>query len=292
MVTGRQGQVVQSLVERASAGVEIICLGRPELDLAGGSKAIVSPISSARPDVVVSAAAYTQVDKAESEPDVAFAINEHGPRAVAIAARQCGVPLIHLSTDYVFDGMKASPYTEEDEPHPASVYGASKLAGERAVLAEHANSAVLRTAWVYSPFASNFVKTMLRLATERDQIGVVADQCGNPTSALDIADAVLAVASNLVGGKGAEHRGVFHMTAAGEASWADFAEAIFRASANVGGPSATVGRICSQEYPTEATRPANSRLDCSKLARAHGVRLPEWRRSMTSVVSRLVGACG
>jgi dTDP-4-dehydrorhamnose reductase len=288
VVTGREGQVVRSLIERAPANVEIVCAGRPDLDLAGSEDAIVAAITSARPDVVVSAAAYTQVDKAESDPETAFAVNERGPRAIAIAARKCGVPLVHLSTDYVFDGTKASPYVEEDPTRPASVYGASKLAGEQAVLAEHDNSAVLRTAWVYSPFGSNFVKTMLRLAGDRDEIGVVADQRGNPTSALDIADGVLAIAANLSGGDEPEQRGVFHMTAAGEASWAEFAKAIFACSADVGGPRARVRHIRTADYPTAATRPANSRLDSSKLAEAHGVRLPDWRQSMTKVVSRLI----
>lgn len=192
----------------------------------------------------------------------------------------------------MFDGRKASPYVEEDETGPTSVYGASKLAGERAVLAEHGNSAILRTAWVYSPFGSNFVKTMLRLAAERDEVAVVADQRGNPTSALDIADGVLSVAANLRGNEEPMQRGIFHMTAAGEASWAEFAETVFASSAVAGGPSAHVKHIGSADYPTAATRPVNSRLDCSKLARTHGVRLPEWRQSVMSVVSRLIQAAG
>lgn len=286
------GQVARSLVERAPDGVEIICLGRPALDLAGTTDAIVAAIVGARPDVVVSAAAYTQVDKAESDPELAFAVNEGGPRSLAIAARELGVPLVHLSTDYVFDGQKASPYVEDDPTGPTSVYGASKLAGEQAVLAEHGNSAVLRTAWVYSPFGSNFVKTMLRLASERDEVAVVGDQRGNPTSALDIADGVLAVAANLDASEEPAQRGIFHMTAAGEASWAEFAEAVFASSAKAGGPSARVKHISSADYPTAAKRPGNSRLDCGKLARAHAVRLPDWQGSMTSVVARLLKAEG
>jgi dTDP-4-dehydrorhamnose reductase len=292
VVTGTEGQVARSLVERAADGVEIVCLGRPALDLAGSTDAIVSAMLLARPDVVVSAAAYTQVDRAESDRELAFAVNESGPRSLAIAAHELGVPLVHLSTDYVFDGQKDSPYVEEDPTAPRSVYGASKLAGEQAVLAEHDNSAVLRTAWVYSPFGSNFVKTMLRLAAERDEVAIVADQRGNPTSALDIADAVLAVAANLRAGKESVQRGVFHMTAAGEASWAGFAEAVFASSARAGGPSAHVKRISSADYSTAAQRPGNSRLDCGKLARAHGIRLPDWQGSMTSVVSRLLQATG
>ena len=291
VVTGRDGQVARSLIERAPGrGFEVVPIGRPEFDLAGPADGIASAIADARPDVIISAAAYTQVDKAESEPELAFAINEHGARAVAQAARRLAVPLIHLSTDYVFDGTKASPYVEDDPAAPPGVYGASKLAGEGAVLAEHPNTAVLRTAWVYSPFGANFVKTMLRLAASRDEIGVVADQIGNPTSALDIAGGILTVAANLRAGSDPGLRGIFHMTAAGEASWAEVAEAVFAASAEAGGPTASVKRIRTADYPTEAKRPANSRLDCGKLARAHGVRLPEWRLSVKEVVNRLVQA--
>lgn len=288
-ITGREGQVVRCLIERASSSdFEIVALGRPQLDLAGPADAIIEAVERARPDMVVSAAAYTQVDKAESEPELAFAINRDGPRAIAIAARRLNVPLIHLSTDYVFDGSKASPYREEDETGPMGVYGSSKLAGEEAVLAEHANCAVLRTAWIYSPFGSNFVKTMLRLAGDRDEIGVVEDQRGNPTSAFDIGDAVLRVGANLISAADPAQRGIFHMAAAGEASWADFAEAIFARSAKTGGPFASVKRIATADYPTAAKRPANSRLDSARLEQRHGVRLPVWSSSLKDVVSRLV----
>jgi dTDP-4-dehydrorhamnose reductase len=289
VVTGREGQVVRSLLERAvGRDIEVVALGRPELELAGPEDRIIAAVEAARPDVLVSAAAYTQVDKAESEPELAFAINDAGPRALAKAARRMGVPLIHPSTDYVFDGSKPSPYTEEDSTGPASVYGSSKLAGEQAMLAEHGNSAILRTAWVYSPFGGNFVKTMLRLAVQRDELRIVADQRGNPTCALDIADGILAVAANLRDSDDRRYRGIFHMTAAGEASWAEFAAAIFAESRRLGGPSAIVTPIATADYPTPATRPANSRLESSKLERVHKVRLPEWRSSLKQVVERLV----
>ena len=291
VVTGREGQVVRSLLERGSvAGHEIVALGRPELDLGGDASEIVAAMEAAQPEVIVSAAAYTAVDKAESERDAAFAVNADGPGAVAKAARKLRVPLIHLSTDYVFDGSKAEPYVEDDLPAPTGVYGASKLAGEEVVFATHGNAAILRTAWVYSPFGANFVKTMLRLAGDRAEVGVVADQRGNPTSALDMADGVLAVAANLAGNDDPALRGVFHMTSSGEASWAEFAEEIFASSAAAGGPSASVRHITTSDYPTPAKRPANSRLDSSKLERAHGVRLPDWRRSTVEVVVRLVAA--
>lgn len=286
-VTGTTGQVVTSLIERGTAaGHDVIAIGRPDLDLADPAS-VVRTLEAAAPDVIVSAAAYTAVDKAESESDLAFAVNGAGPGAVAQAAKALGVPLIHISTDYVFDGMLDRPYVESDPTSPTGVYGASKLAGEQAVLNGHDDSAVLRVAWVYSPFGGNFVKTMLRLASDRDDLGVVGDQVGNPTSALAIADGVIKVATNMVANSSSELRGILHMTAQGEASWADFAQAIFAASAARGGPSASVRAIGTADYPTLAIRPANSRLDCGRIARVHGVTLPDWRTSLNDVMDRL-----
>jgi dTDP-4-dehydrorhamnose reductase len=290
-VTGKSGQVVTSLLERgAIAGHAMIALGRPELDLADPAS-IARTLEAVAPDVVISAAAYTAVDKAETESEMAHKVNGEGAGAVARAANALGVPLVHVSTDYVFDGTRDRPYLETDPTGPTGVYGASKLAGEEEVLSAHgSDSAVLRVAWVYSPFGGNFVKTMLRLAGDRDEVSVVADQVGNPTSALDIADGILRVAANLVADIDPALRGVFHMTANGEASWADFAAGIFAASAARGGPSARVKPITTAEYPTPATRPANSRLDCSRIARVHGVVLPDWHDSLETVVARLLTA--
>ena len=287
-VTGQSGQVVTSLIERGGiAGHEVIALGRPELDLAD-TATVTRALEAAAPDAIVSAAAYTAVDKAESESELAYAVNGRGTGAVAEVARALSVPLVHVSTDYVFDGTLDRPYLENDPTWPTGVYGASKLAGERAVLAAHGdNSAILRGAWVYSPFGTNFVKTILRLAGDRDEVSLVADQLGNPISALEIADAILRVATNLVSDSYPALRGVFHMTASVEASWADFAEAIFAASAAQGGPSARVKRITTADYTAPATRPANSRLDCGLIARVHGVVLPDWRQSLETVIARL-----
>jgi dTDP-4-dehydrorhamnose reductase len=290
---GPNGQVLESLLEVGpTLGHQVTPVGPPELDLAGDSRAIFEALKAARPEAIVSAAAYTAVDKAEGESDLAFAINARGAGAVAAAARELAVPIVHISTDYVFDGSKDSPYVEGDPPGPTSVYGASKLAGEHAVLSEHGNSAILRTAWVYSPFGANFVKTMLRLASDRDEVGVVADQRGNPTSALDIASAVITVLENLASSENPELRGLFHMAGTGEASWADFAEAIFAISAAANGPEARVRRIATSDYPTPARRPANSRLDSSRLSQIHGVQLPDWRTSTEEVVTRLVRSNG
>ncbi|WP_076072688.1 dTDP-4-dehydrorhamnose reductase [Sphingomonas montana] len=289
VVTGKVGQVVTALIERGTAaGHEMVALGRPELDLADPAS-VAAALGTSAADAVVSAAGYTAVDKAESEPDLAHAINGAGAGAVAAAAKMLGVPLVHISTDYVFDGLLDRPYVEGDPVGPTGVYGASKLAGEAAVLEMFgANSIILRVAWVYSPFGANFVKTMLRLAADRDEIGVVADQVGNPTSALDIADAVLTIVSNLTTNPDPALRGVFHMTARGEASWAEFAEHVFDVSARRGGASARVRHIGTTDYPTPATRPPNSRLDCGKIARVHDIVLPHWHDALATVIARLV----
>lgn len=289
-VTGTSGQLARALAERAPLlGHEVVLLGRPALDLAEADEgAIAAALAASGADAVCNAAAYTAVDKAESEPDLAHAINAGGAGKVAGAAARLGLPLVHVSTDYVFAGDKAAPYREDDPTGPTGAYGASKLAGELAVLASGADAAILRTAWVCSPFGANFVKTMLRLAQTRDEIAVVADQHGNPTSALDLADAVLGVASNLLARPDPSLRGVFHAAGGGDATWASLAGAIFAASATAGGPRARVRPITSAEYPTPARRPANSRLDCGRLAAVHQIRLPDWGGSIAAITHRLV----
>lgn len=289
VVTGMEGQVARAMAERGDEhGHDIVRLGRPALDLTANRATIDAALAAARPDLIVSAAAYTAVDQAESERDLAFSVNATGAGAVAHAARRLGVPLVHLSTDYVFGGDKEAPYVESDETRPQTVYGASKLAGEQLVLATQADSAILRTAWVFSPFGSNFVRTMLRLAATRDQIGVVQDQWGNPTSAFDIADAILTVAGNLLTDRDPRLRGIFHMASSVATNWAAFAEAIFALSAARGGPTAGVRAIATSDYPTAAPRPHNARLDCTLLERTHGVRLGDWRAPLDAVIARLV----
>ena len=293
VVTGRDGQVVSSLIERAAAEnpfprrFDVIAIGRPGLDLSR-PETIDIALREARPDVIVSAAAYTAVDRAETDEVAATIVNGVSAGVLAATADSLGVPIVHLSTDYVFDGTKRLPYVETDPVAPIGAYGRSKLAGEEAVTQATPNHAILRTAWVYSPFGKNFLKTMLRLAETRDSLNVVGDQVGNPTSALDIADAVIAVAGNLLDGDAAGLRGIFHMTGSGEVNWADFAAEIFAQSKSRGGPSAAVNPIPSSAYPTPATRPANSRLDCRKLFEAHGVKLPNWPEATAAVVARLI----
>jgi dTDP-4-dehydrorhamnose reductase len=286
-VTGSKGQVASSLIERAGSGVEVVALGRPVLDLENRG-AVIAGLEGARPDVVVNAAAYTAVDKAEAEEAIAIRVNGEGAGHVAEAAARLGVPLLHLSTDYVFDGALPRPYREDDPTGPAGAYGRSKLIGERLVAERCEDSVILRTAWVYSPFGANFVRTMLRLNETREEVGVVADQVGNPTSALDIADALIAIAAKARDDPSPGSRGVFHMSGSGEATWADFAEAIFREAAALGRRQTQVTRIATADYPTPARRPANSRLDNEKLARVYGVKLPEWRQSLAVCCARLL----
>lgn len=292
LVIGRGGQLARSLEERGPAyGVETLFLGRPEIDLAQ-ELSIVPKVRGLAPDAIVNAAAYTAVDKAEAEKQTAYAINASGAGRVAEAAGALGIPIVHVSTDYVFDGKRSLPYTEDVNPAPVGAYGCSKLAGEQ-IVARYRNHVILRTSWVYSPFGHNFVRTMLRLAAEHEEISVVADQFGCPTSALDFADAVLRVCRNLVDNPSdAALRGTFHLAARGSTTWADFAEAVFRISQTLGGPSARVQRITTAEYPTAAHRPQNSRLDSSRVESVHGVRLMHWQQALEQCLERLISKKG
>ena len=289
VVTGREGQIVRALLEVGTAtGLDVRPVGRPELDLAAPAS-VLPALRALAPDVVVNAAAYTAVDRAEEEPALALAINGTGAGAVAAAAAALGCPVLQLSTDYVFDGSGTTAWREGDPLAPLGAYGRSKAAGEAAVAAATPRHVILRTAWVFSPFGSNFVRTMLRLAATREEVGVVDDQWGCPTSALDAAAAILAVAGNVASAAAGDSRfGIFHLTNAGEASWADVAEAVFARSAALGGPAARVRRIPTAAFPTPARRPLNGRLDGRALERVHGLRLPPWRPSLDSCVGRLL----
>lgn len=286
-VTGLTGQVVSALITRAPRDVEIIALGRPQLELSR-QEAVLTSLRHAKCDVIINAAAYTQVDKAESEIDLAMQVNGAGAANVAQAAAELDVPLLHLSTDYVFDGCLDRPYREDDKTNPSSVYGRSKLAGEEEIRKKHARHVILRTAWVYSPYGANFVKTMLRLGADRDEIGVVSDQMGNPTSALDIADALIQIAKRLAADHSDPLFGTFHMSGQGEASWADMAHAIFERAELHERKPVRVRSILTQDYVTPAKRPANSRLDNAKLKNVYDIKLPEWRISLAECVDLLI----
>jgi dTDP-4-dehydrorhamnose reductase len=288
LVTGRQGQVVQALAEEGQGlGHEIIRLGRPDFDLAAPED-IRASLEAYRPDVVVSAAAYTAVDQAESEPDLSMAINGTAPGIIAAAAAELGLPIIHLSTDYVFDGLKSTPYVESDPTAPQGAYGRTKLAGERMVSAANPRHVILRTAWVYAHGGKNFVRTMLRLAADRPELRVVSDQIGCPTYATDLARAILEIAGSLPERKAGDERfGVFHASGSGDTSWAGFATAIFELAAAQGWVASRVVPIATADYPTPARRPANSRLDCNKLHKVFGIRQPHWFDGLSRCLARL-----
>jgi dTDP-4-dehydrorhamnose reductase len=290
LVAGAQGQLARALVDAARSrdALALVALGRPQLDIADATS-IARAIDAERPDVVVNAAAYTAVDKAESDSRAAFAVNAEAAGALAVAAQAQGCPIIHISTDYVFDGTKAGAYVETDPTNPGNVYGRSKLAGEAAVAAANARHVILRTAWLYAPQGHNFLLTMLRLARERPELRVVGDQRGNPTYVPHLADAILAIASGLgTAVQQAPPWGIYHATSAGETTWAGFAVAIVEAAATrLAVPRVPVIPITTREYPTPARRPANSCLDCGKLQRVFGLRLPPWQQGVDDCIAEL-----
>ena len=291
LVIGRDGQLARELARLSlPAGDELIFAARPEADLTR-PETLVAAVAAHRPGLVINAGAYTAVDKAESDYAAAMAAYGTGPAALAWACAAAGAALVHVSTDYVFDGTKAGAYVETDPIAPLNAYGRSKAEGETGVLGSGANAAVIRTAWVYSAHGTNFVKTMLRLAETRDEVAVVADQLGRPTWAGDLARAALDIGVLLAAEDG-RARGMFHFSGEGDATWADFAEAVFEGSARRGGPSARVRRITTAEFPTPAARPANSRLASAKFAGLAGYAPPPWRESLGPCLDELVGTEG
>ena len=291
LVIGRSGQVASELARAVwPAGLEVCCRGRESFDLAdaAGTSALVR---EHRPALIVNAAAYTAVDRAETESAAAYALNRDGPAALAVAAAALGVPLIHLSTDYVFDGTKSSPYLEDDPIAPLGVYGASKAAGEQAVRERCPAHVILRTAWVYSPFGANFVRTMLRLGGERPEVGVVADQVGCPTAAAGIAAAIVPIAGRLAGAgaaPGDPRFGTFHLCGAGATSWHGFAAAIFEQAAALGAPMPRLKAITTADYPTPARRPARSVLATGRIGEVYGVALRPWPEALGECLRELL----
>lgn len=288
LVTGREGQLVRSLIERSGMqpnGHDLIAVGRPELNLEDPDS-IRLTVRDAAPDIIINAAAYTNVDQAEDEPARAQRINGDAAGEVAAAAQATGAVVIQLSTDYVFDGTGDGAYDEDAPTAPIGVYGRTKLDGE-ACVRENPDHVIVRTAWVYSPFGRNFVRTMMTLARTRDELGVVADQRGNPTSALDLADGLLALCDAISQGDRTAIGRTYHLAGTGEASWHDFAAHVFARCAALGLPSARANPVSTADYPTKAARPANSRLDCARFARDVGFVMPDWRASVDAVVSRI-----
>ncbi len=292
LLTGRDGQVGWELERSLSSLGEVTATGRAELDLTSDAS-IRAAVRTLRPQLIVNAAAYTAVDKAESEPELAQRINADAVARLAAEAKVVGAAMIHYSTDYVFDGAKRTPYLEDDAPSPLGVYGRSKLGGEQALADADIPYLVLRTSWVYGARGKNFLLTILKLAAERPELRIVADQSGAPTWSHDIAAATAAIAQRWMADSGpAARSGIYHLTASGETSWHGFAAAALRLHALIA-PSKSFARlvpISTAEYPTQAARPMNSRLDCGKLENVFDVRLPDWKDSLAAVVGEIHSA--
>lgn len=293
MVTGRTGQLAASLAELAASapGIDLSFASRPEFDLFDEAS-IRRAVEASAPDVIINAAAYTAVDDAETNERLAEQANACAPGTIADAARGVGARMIQISTDYVFDGAGDAPYREDDPTRPINTYGRTKLEGEKAVRAALPEHLIIRTSWVYSPFGRNFVKTMLALAARQERIKVVDDQVGTPTSALDIAAALLAVLRTWRTKPEAGIGATFHFAGRGSCSWAEFADHIFESSRRWGGPSAEVVGIPSDEWPTPAARPRNSRLDSSRFSESFAFEAPLWQPAVHHVIQRLLGSSG
>ncbi len=289
LVIGRIGQVGHELARAAwPLGLAAEFVERDQFDL-GNPDEVKRAVVAVRPRIVINAGAYTAVDQAESERDAAFAINRDGPAALAGACREIGAALVHFSTDYVFDGAKPGPYTEDDPVCPLSAYGASKAAGDAAIAKALDRHVILRTSWVYSAAGHNFVKTMLRLGAERDELRIVDDQHGAPTAAAELARAAIHIAAAVDAGK-QDGFGVFDFTGAGATTWCGFARAIFAGAAERGAKvPLRVQPIATEDYPLPAPRPRNSRLDCVKIAHAYGLAAKPWQDSLSDCLDELIG---
>ena len=286
LLTGKNGQLGKELQPLLSTTGELMAFGKEELDLSNSDQ-IRDCIEKHQPDIIINAGAYTAVDKAESEPELAHAVNSNAPKIIAESAEKIGARLFHISTDYVFDGTKNKPYTEQDQPHPIGVYGKSKLAGEEAIKNSCSNYVILRTAWVYGVYGKgNFVKTMLRLGTEREELKVVSDQTGTPTWTNDIAKAIMGLVANLPSSPVQE---IYHFTNSGVASWYDFSIAIFEEAKVLHFPLKIhrVSPISTEEYPTPAKRPAYSVLSGEKIGKILGTPPPQWRVSLREMLTQL-----
>ena len=283
---GKSGQLGRCLLEAAgSRSLRVVLAGRPTFDIERKSS-IDAFLTAVSPALIINAAAYTSVDKAEVESARCYAVNRDGAAELAAAAWRRGLPFIHISTDYVFDGEKTSPYREEDTTRPIGVYGRSKLEGEQAVMCAHPKALILRTSWLYSVFGANFLITMLRLASSRPSMRVVDDQHGCPTSAHDLAAAVLDIASTVLDGGG--RPGIYHLSGTGEATWYGLTEKIFDQAKACGRDVPPLAPIATADYPTPARRPANSVLDCTKIDREFGIRLRPWPEAVADCVFRII----
>ena len=287
LVVGRSGQVATALAR--SGNPRICCVGRPDLDF-DRPETVTATMEAIDPVMVVNAAAWTAVDAAEDHVEAATRANRDGPALLARLCAQRDIPLIHISTDYVFDGRKGSPYVENDPTCPRTVYGRTKREGEEAVLAAHARAIILRTAWVYSAHGKNFVKTMLNAAEKHPILRVVGDQHGNPTCASDLADAILGIAAHMEHQDWSEDMaGIYHAAGTTDATWHELATVALQEAARHGRPMPEIQPITTADWPTPAERPTDSRLACDRLSEVFGIRLPVWRQSVARTVTEILG---
>jgi dTDP-4-dehydrorhamnose reductase len=288
LVTGRGGQLATGLETALPAqGFEALLVGQPEFEF-DKPETVIAAFQALKPDAVVNCAAWTAVDAAEDDEAGAFCANALGPALLGRLTREAGIPIIQISTDYVFDGLKGAPYLESDTPNPLGAYGRTKLAGEWSAQAANSRCIVLRTAWVFAPMGKNFLRTMLALGEQRPELRVVADQLGSPTAAPDLADAIAGILARLRDqGWRDDFAGTYHATGAGFTNWHAFAEAIFTEAARHGAPRPKVHAINTADYPTKAKRPADGRLDNGKLSRVFGVALPAWEAGLARVMAAL-----
>lgn len=288
LLTGRNGQVGWELQRKLATSANVVALDAEDMDLADPD-AIRRTVQEVRPDIIINPAAYTAVDKAESEPELAMAVNSIAPGVIAEEALRLGAVLVHYSTDYVYDGSKPSPYTEDDPPNPQSVYGRTKLLGENAVRASGCRHIILRTSWVYGVHGGNFIKTILRLARERDELRIVADQYGAPTWARDLASSTInALIAWEMSDWDQELAGTFHLTAGGRTSWHQYAEEIVRLARTydqaLAAKQLVIKPIATHEYPVPAKRPANSVLSNERIRETYGIVMPQWQESLAECV--------
>ncbi len=283
LITGAKGQVGHCLTEQLTGKADILAVDRDELDITDRD-AVFNVVKTFKPDVIINAAAHTAVDRAESEVELSEAINVKGPQYLAEAANEIGAVILHISTDYVFEGTGTGEYKEGDQTNPQGVYGRTKLEGEIVVQQANSRSIILRPAWVFGEHGHNFVKTMLRLAKDRDSLGIVGDQFGGPTYAGDIAKALIEIANQILAGK-ENAFGVYHFTGKPYVSWYEFAKAIFAEAElqNILEKSPLVNRIATSDYPTPAKRPANSRLDLTKIKQVFNIEPSDWRNALTNI---------
>lgn len=283
LITGSRGQVGHCLTERLKNKAEILAVDRDELDITNES-AVIAVVSQFQPDFIINAAAHTAVDKAEQEEALSYQINCEGPLNLAKAAQNIGAAILHISTDYVFFGDKDGIYDEADETNPQSVYGASKLAGEKAVVEVCSKHIILRTAWVFGEHGNNFVKTMLRLGQDRDKLGIVGDQFGGPTFAGDIAAALITIAEK-IHAKNEINWGIYHFSGTPYVSWYQFAQAIFEQakSQSVLNQTPKLASLPTEEYPTPAKRPVNSKLNCDKIEQHFGIKPSDWQKALKRI---------